>query len=116
MQNQKYSIAIKIIQFLFVLSIVGLPIVKAADFNTTISAEDKEKFNEILTPVNKIYNFVKYTASIIAAIALLFAGISYMFSGNDIRKRDTAKGMATYVIFGLVIIWAAPFVVNFLIT
>ena len=86
-----------------------------ASLDTTISAEDKAKFDEILTPVEKIYNFIKYAASLVAVIALLFAGISYMFSGNDIRKRDTAKNMATYVVIGLVVIWAAPFVVNLLI-
>ena len=87
----------------------------AADLDTTISEEDKAKFDEILTPVAKIYNFIKYAASLIAVIALLFAGISYMFSGNDIRKRDTSKNMAAYVLIGLVVIWAAPFVVNLLI-
>ena len=86
-----------------------------ASLDTTISAEDKAKFDEILTPVEKIYNFIKYAASLVAVIALLFAGISYMFSGDDIRKRDTAKNMATYVVIGLVVIWAAPFVVNLLI-
>lgn len=86
-----------------------------ASLGTTITPEDKAKFDEILTPVAKIYNFIKYAASLVAVIALLFAGISYMFSGNDIRKRDTAKNMATYVVIGLVVIWAAPFVVNMLI-
>jgi len=89
--------------------------VHAADLDTTISEADKAKFDEILTPVAKIYNFIKYAASLIAVIALLFAGISYMFSGNDIRKRDTSKNMAAYVLIGLVVIWAAPFVVNLLI-
>ena len=87
----------------------------AADLDTTISEADKAKFDEILTPVAKIYNLIKYGASLIAVIALLFAGISYMFSGNDIRKRDTSKNMAAYVLIGLVVIWAAPFVVNLLI-
>ena len=75
----------------------------------------KAKFDEILSPVTKIYNLIKYGASLVAVIALLFAGISYMFSGNDIRKRDTSKNMAAYVFIGLVVIWAAPFVVNLLI-
>lgn len=87
----------------------------AASLDSEITAEDKAKFDEILTPVAKIYNFIKYTASLVAVIALLFAGISYMFSGDDIKKRDTSKNMATYVIIGLVVIWAAPFVVNLLI-
>ena len=87
----------------------------AADLDTTISPEDKAKFDQVLTPVTKIYNFIKYAASLIAAIALLFAGISYMFSGDDIKKRETSKHMAAYVLIGLAVIWAAPFVVNMLI-
>ena len=87
----------------------------AADLNTTISADDKAKFDQVLTPVTKIYNFIKYAASLVAAIALLFAGISYMFSGDDIKKRETSKHMAAYTLIGLAVIWAAPFVVNMLI-
>ena len=87
----------------------------AASLDTTVSDADKAKFDQILTPVTKIYTFIKYAASLIAAIALLFAGITYMFSGNDIRKRETSKHMAAYVLLGLGVIWAAPFVVNLLI-
>ena len=87
----------------------------AADLNTTVSAEDKAKFDQVLAPVTKIYNFIKYAASLVAAIALLFAGMSYMFSGDDIKKRETSKHMAAYTLIGLAVIWAAPFVVNMLI-
>lgn len=87
----------------------------AASLDTDVSAEDKAKFDQILSPVSKIYTFIKYAASLIAAIALLFAGINYMFSGNDVHKRDTSKHMAAYVLIGLAVIWAAPFIVNLLI-
>jgi len=107
----------KIVLYLILLS--GMAIRPAyadvASLDTSISAEDKAKFDEILSPVTKIYNLVKYAASVIAVIALLFAGISYMFSGNDVRKRDSSKNMASYVLMGLVVIWAAPYVVNLLI-
>ena len=86
-----------------------------ASLDTTVSDEDKAKFDQVLTPVTKIYNFIKYAASLVAAIALLFAGVNYMFSGDDIRKRETSKHMAAYVLIGLAVIWAAPFVVNLLI-
>lgn len=85
------------------------------DLDTTISAEDQAKFDAILQPVIKIYNFVKYVASVVAVIFLLYAGISFMSSGSDPRKRDIAKSIATYVIIGLLIIWAAPMVVELLI-
>ena len=64
----------------------------------------------------KIYNFVKYSATVIAVLVLLFAGIVYMTAGNDPKKRDQAKNMAGYVIIGLILIWAAPIVVQFIIT
>ena len=102
-------------KFLIIVFLLNAPLVYAVDLDTEITPEEQAQFDEILTPVMRIYNFIKYTASVIAVLALLFAGISYMFSGNDIRKRDTSKNMAAYVIIGLTIIWAAPLVVNLLI-
>ena len=104
----------KMLTYFFVLMFPLLQ-VQAAPLDTAITPKEKAQFDEILTPVMKIYNLIKYTASVIAVIALLFAGISYMMSGNDVRKRDTSKHMATYVVIGLFIIWAAPYVVNLLI-
>jgi len=95
---------------LFVMFII--PAVLAVDLNQEISNEDKQAFDEILSPVMMIYNFIKYGATGIAGIMLLFSGINYMTSGSDVKKRDNAKHMATYVIIGLVVIWAAPFIVN----
>jgi len=99
---------------------LALPIVSAttgqnADLNTTITPEQKAQFDQILQPVTKIYNFVKYIATAVAAIFLLYAGITYMTSGGDPKKRDTAKNIAAYVILGLIVIWAAPLLVNLLI-
>jgi type IV secretory pathway VirB2 component (pilin) len=73
---------------------------------------DTASFDQILQPVWKIYNFAKYIATAIAAIFLVFAGIMYMTSGNDMMKRDNAKHTITYVVLGLIIIWAAPFIVQ----
>lgn len=106
---------------IFLLAVLALLLVptialaESAPLNGELSNEDKEKFDEILQPVMKIYNFVKYVASVIAVIFLLYAGISYMISGNDPRKRDQSKNIAAYVIIGLIIIWAAPLIVQLLI-
>jgi uncharacterized membrane protein len=93
------------------LFLLIMPAVIAVD----ISDSDKAQFDEILAPITKIYNLVKYAATAIAGLFLLFAGISYMVAGNDVKKRDDAKSMAGYVIIGLIVIWAAPFVINYLI-
>ncbi len=95
--------------------LIALPIAAAADFNTQLSDADKATFDKILEPVMKIYNLVKYAASVIAVVIMLFSGVSYMISGSDPKKRESAKNMAMYVIIGLIVIWAAPLVVNFII-
>ena len=119
MKKKNNFALIKMLSFLLIFLVPMLKFAgtahAVADLDTTVSAEDKAKFDQILTPVTKIYTFIKYAASLVAAIALLFAGFSYMFSGNDIRKRETSKHMAAYVLIGLAVIWAAPFVVNLLI-
>ena len=81
----------------------------------TTSYTDSATFNQILEPVLKIYSFGKYAATLIAVLVLLTAGISYMLSGSDPRKRESAKSMAAYVFVGLIVIWAAPYAVNYFI-
>lgn len=86
----------------------------AAEFDQELSAEDKSTFDSILSPVAKIYNFVKYAATSIAALYLIFVGITFITAGNDQHKRDNAKTQAGYIIAGLIIIWVAPIIVKYL--
>ena len=76
------------------------------------SSSDIAAFNNILEPVWKVYNLVKYVATAIAALFLLFAGITYMASGADMMKRENAKHTIAYVVLGLIVIWATPIVVQ----
>jgi uncharacterized membrane protein len=101
----------KMLLFLFMLSFT---LASAIDYNGNLSADDKASFDEILKPVMKVYNLLKYVASAIAILVLLLSGVNYMISGSDPQKRESAKYMAMYVIVGLIIIWAAPLVVNFI--
>ena len=91
-----------------------VPMAMAVDLNAEPTAEEKAQFESVLEPVMKIYNLVKYSATAIAAMMLMFAGISYMSSGNDPKKRDTAKSMGSFVVIGLVLVWATPTLVNLL--
>ena len=72
-------------------------------------------YDEILKPINKLYDLVKYVATVIAGMVMLFAGITYIMSGADPGKREKAKNMITYVIIGLIVIWAAPFIIKMII-
>ena len=105
----------KIISVLILLSIIPLVLGESAPLDTELSDGDKAKFDQILEPVMKIYNFIKYIASVIAGIFLLFAGISYMGSGSDPKKRDQAKNIVSYVLIGLILIWVTPLVVDVLV-
>lgn len=73
------------------------------------------EFSEVLKPLTTVYNLVKYAATVIAGLVMLFAGITYISSGSDPGKRDKAKNMVMYVLIGLVVIWAAPFVVDLIL-
>ena len=80
-----------------------------------VVAASEADFEEILAPLTTIYNLVKYAATIIAGLVMLFAGITYIASGSDPGKREKAKNMVMYVIVGLIVIWAAPFVVDLIL-
>jgi|SRR3989344_5823541 len=91
---------ISVLSLFFLLA----PIVLAAD--TTV--------NDITAPVNKIYDLVKGIVSVLGIIAITVAGAMYMFSGSNIQSREAAKSMVSYAVIGLVLVWVAPLMVNFL--
>jgi type IV secretory pathway VirB2 component (pilin) len=93
--------------------LLAMPIALAVDFNSAVSASDQQTFDQILEPVMKVYNFVKYAATVVAVLFLVFAGITFIISGNDQAKRESAKTMATYIVIGLIIIWVAPLIVSY---
>ena len=99
----------------FLVTLLSMQVVMAMEFNQTLSSQDKQTFDQMLSPVMKIYNLVKYSATVLAVLVLLFAGVMYITSGSDPGKREQAKNMAMYVIIGLVVIWAAPLIVNFIV-
>jgi hypothetical protein len=110
---EKKTLAIFALMF-FVVSFI-VPFISALDFDDDPSIMDRQKFDEILEPVLRIYNLIKYSASAIAVIVLLTAGVTYITSGADPVRRENAKNMAMYVLIGLVVIWAAPLVVEFIV-
>ena len=86
----------------------------AQELDSDPTSDEEQAFSEIMTPVMTIYKLVKYAASIAAALALAIAGIMYMFSANDVHRRDQSKSWVAYIFMGLVVIWATPMVINLL--
>lgn len=100
---------------LLVLSLVPIVLANTAPLDGEISPEDQARFDQILEPVVKIYNFIKYIASVVAGIFLLFAGIGYMSAGSDPGKKEQSKNIFAYVVIGLIVIWASPIIVSLLV-
>jgi len=109
----KMKLPSEILLLIFAITLLGPQLVYAAvDFDS--GNVDTSTFDQVLQPVMKIYSFIKYAASAVAGIVLLLAGLTYMTSGANPGKRETAKNMATFVVVGLIVIWATPFIVNYI--
>jgi|GEM_PF-632523 len=115
--ERRYNMRMQILAMLAMLFLIASPALAMAAINLNQDPTDEEKqtFDTILQPVLKIYNLIKYVSSAIAALILLIAGVSYMASGSDPKKRDNAKGMAMYVVIGLIVIWAAPYIAGLIL-
>ncbi len=99
----------------FLLVLFAMPMVLAdVNFNQTITPQEQQQFDQILNPVMKIFNFIKYAATVAGVLMLVFAGITFITSGGDMVKKERAKNMAIGVIIGLIVIWVAPLVVRFI--
>ncbi len=100
---------------MFFLLLLLVPCALAAiDFDADLDPADEAQFDQILAPVMKIYNFIKYAATVAGVLMLVFAGINFVTAGGETGKKEKAKNMAVGVIIGLIIIWIAPQVVNYI--
>lgn len=106
---ERISIIMKLILLIVFLTFVNLSLVYS------ITQEEQQSFDKILEPLSKIYSFIKYAATLIASLFLVFSGVSYMAASNDVFKKDKVKMMIAYIIVGLSIIWAAPYIVDYLL-
>jgi hypothetical protein len=99
------------------LLLLTIPSVLAViDFDQGLTQDEEDMIDEILAPVMKVYNFIKYTATVVGVLMLVFAGITFVTAGGDQGQKEKAKNMAVGVVIGLIIIWVAPLVVEFIFT
>jgi type IV secretory pathway VirB2 component (pilin) len=107
-------------KLLVITLLVSIIFVQAAyaelDFDTELSSDEEATIDEILEPVMKVYRFIKYTATVIGVLMLVFAGISFATSGGDNAQKERAKNTAAGVVVGLILIWVAPLIVEYIFT
>lgn len=63
-----------------------------------------------------LLNSVYIIAAVIAIIVLIIAGMNYVTSAGDANKMTKAKNMIIYTVIGLVIVFGAFVITNFVIT
>ncbi|MCX6741661.1 MAG: pilin [Candidatus Pacearchaeota archaeon] len=107
-QKAKAISLLSVLAFFLCMTFVQMTLVRADSGNET-------QYQQILQPVQNVYDFVKYAVTIIAGLLLIFAGYTFITSGNDPKKKEEAKNMVMYVIIGLAIIWAAPLIVKLIL-
>ncbi len=99
---------------LFIATLVTPIALAEIDFDTELTEDEEDQVDEILEPIMKIYNFIKYAATVLGVIMLVFAGVTFITAGGDTGQKEKAKNMAMGVVIGLIIIWIAPTVVEFI--
>lgn len=73
-----------------------------------MTADEKADADLLLSPIWKLVRLAQYAATGIAALAYTFAGIVFLFAGQDPSLRDMSKMIATYTTGGLIFVWAVP--------
>jgi len=106
-KKAKAIVLLSVLAFFLCMTFVQMTLVSAAGNET--------QYQEILQPVQNVYDFVKYAVTIIAGLVLIFAGYTFITSGSDPKKKDQAKNMIMYAVIGLAIIWAAPLIVKLIL-
>jgi hypothetical protein len=106
----------KVFAIFFLLMLVAPMALAEIDFDSAELSEDEEDLlDEILEPIFTIYNALKYMATVVGVMVLVFAGVSLM-TATEPAKKDRAKNMFAGVVIGLTIIWVAPLIVELVFT
>jgi len=118
--NKKAQMVLKMLMYLLVFTGPMMfffhPVSAASyQFDNSISSQDQQAINQMLAPVNRVYNAVRISSIAIATLVLLFAGILYVTSKGDVSQKERAKNMISYVVIGLLIVVIAPSVVQYLV-
>lgn len=65
--------------------------------------------------INQFTNIILYIVGFISVVMLIWGGIRYIISGGDSKKITDAKNTILYAILGLVIVFFAYAIVNFVL-
>ena len=104
-----------LLPLLLLLTLMAVPLVLAEpDFEQDLSASEKAKADEVLTPIILLYRYLTYGATVIGIMVIVYAGIMLMIAGDEQAKKQRSKNMIVGVVIGLILIWSAPLIIDIL--
>ena len=104
----------KFVIFALMLLLCMYTVAADINFNAPLSNQDKQQFDAMLVPIMKIYNLLKYIASAIGVLMMVYSGITFVTAGGEMAKKEKAKNIGAGVVIGLIIIWVSPLIVQYI--
>ncbi len=89
-------------------------VVATLDLNSDLSETDQAQVDEILGPIVKAYQILRYIASLIGVIAIVVAGITLTIPNTDPAKKKLAKAIILSALGGMILVIFAPNIVGLL--
>lgn len=78
--------------------------------------EQKCGWSDFIKQINKIITLLLYIAVLLSVISFIYAGFKMIFSGGNEEAVKSAKHIFWNVVVGLVLVYAAWLIVNFVLT
>jgi hypothetical protein len=81
-----------------------------------IKKDQKEAVEGIEDTIGNVVDLIQLIAGSIGALVLTAGGIMFMVSGESPEKKDQAKQILTMGVIGMVIIFAGPWIAQFIVS
>lgn len=107
------KIIIKMVSIVFVLFIVVTNVFGFGDGFDPNIIPGGMPVADIKTPVQKIWGSFSLIIQVCAVGGIIFTGIRYMFAPAD--AKGEMKKTLPFLIIGIVIVFASPYVINFIV-
>ncbi|NCN07917.1 hypothetical protein GW933_04535 [Candidatus Falkowbacteria bacterium] len=109
MKSQKVKY---IISFVFALSIMSLPfLIQAQELKNPLTGTTGGNLEDA---VKNVVNGALGVSGVLALVAFIFGGITWMISGGDSSKIQKGKNMMIWAVLGILIIFSSYVILSYI--
>ncbi|MBI5065991.1 hypothetical protein HZA97_07170 [Candidatus Woesearchaeota archaeon] len=109
-----YKTLINLLGLLLVVSLPLNQVYASSEFSEPLSSNDKAMLKQMLKPVINGISALPYVATALAVLYILYAGIGFVTAGYDTAKKEQSKQAIGLTLVGLAVVFAAPYLVQYL--